>query len=132
VGNSIGEATALPSSIANAATWDTKQAYNYGKVIGAELFDDGINVSFAGSIYLIGREPRDGRVFESKGEDPILAGAIDAAQLRAIQDQHVMANIHTFAFNDQEGFRYLANAVIDERGARERASTGEPPKCSST
>ena len=119
VGNSVGEATALPSSIANAATWDTKEAYNYGRVIGTELFDYGINVSFAGSIYLIGREPRDGRVFESKGEDPIRAGAIDAAQLRAIQDQHVIANIHTFAFNDQEGFRYLANAVIDERGARE-------------
>jgi beta-glucosidase len=44
---------------------------------------------------------------------------MDAEQLRAIQDQHVLANIHTFAFNDQETFRSLANMVIDERSARE-------------
>jgi beta-glucosidase len=119
VGNNVGEAIAMPSSIASAATWDLQLAYNYGYVIGRELSNYGINVSLSGSIYLIGREPRDGRTFESKGEDPILAGTVDAAQLRAIQDQHVMANIHTSAFNDQETFRSLANVVIDERSARE-------------
>jgi beta-glucosidase-like glycosyl hydrolase len=39
---------------------------------------------------------------ESKGEDPILAGKITAAHLKAIQDQHVIAGSKHFASNDQE------------------------------
>ena len=44
VGNGVGPATALPSSIASAATWDLNQAYRYGKVIGAEMRAYGVNV----------------------------------------------------------------------------------------
>jgi beta-glucosidase len=119
VGNNVGQATALPSSIASAATWDLQQAYNYGKVIGKELSDYGINLNLGGNVNLTSREPRDSRTFETKGEDPILAGKVTAAQLTAIQDEHVIACIKHFAFNDQETFRVLANAIIDERSARE-------------
>ena len=119
VGNNVGQATALPSSIASAACWDVGEAYKYGSVIGAELRAYGINVNLGGNINLIGREPRDGRTFETKGEDPILAGRITAAHLRAIQDQHVIAGIKHFALNDQEANRTTVNALIDERGARE-------------
>ena len=66
-----------------------------------------------------GREPRDGRTFETKGEDPILAGKIAAAHLEGVQAQHVIADIKHFAYNDQETGRATANAVIDERGGRE-------------
>src|ERR1019366_8993680 len=48
-------------------------------VIGAELRAYGMNVNLGGNVNLIGREPRDGRTFETKGEDPILAGKITAA-----------------------------------------------------
>jgi beta-glucosidase len=119
VGNSIGPATALPSSIASAASWDTTEAAKYGTVIGSELSDYGINVNLGGNINLIGREPRDGRTFETKGEDPILAGKITAQHLMAIQAQHVMAGIKHFAFNDQESGRTTANVIIDDRGGRE-------------
>ena len=119
VGNAVGQATALPSSIASAATWDLNEAYKYGQVIGAELSDFGINVNLGGNVNLAGREPRNGRTFENKGEDPILAGRITAAHLKAIQDQHVIAGIKHFAFNDQETGRFTANVVIDERSARE-------------
>ena len=71
-------------------------------MIGAELRAYGINVNLGGNVNLIGREPRDGRTFETKGEDPILAGRITAAHIRAIQDQHVIAGIKHFALNDQE------------------------------
>jgi beta-glucosidase len=83
------------------------------------LSDYGINVNLGGNVNLIGREPRDGRTFETKGEDPILAGKITAAHLKAIQAEHVIAGIKHFAFNDQESGRNTANAVIDERSARE-------------
>jgi len=119
VGNSVGPATALPSSIASAASWDTNEAYKYGQVIGAEMRDYGMNVDLGGNVNLIGREPRDGRTFETKGEDPILAGRITAAHLRAIQDQYLLADIKHFALNDQESGRNTANVQIDERGARE-------------
>lgn len=119
VGNSVGPATALPSSIASAATWDLSEATKYGNVIGTELADYGINVNLGGNINLIGREPRDGRTFETKGEDPILAGKITAAHITAIQAQHIIGGIKHFSFNDQESGRTTANAIIDERGGRE-------------
>ncbi|MGA7829461.1 MAG: glycoside hydrolase family 3 C-terminal domain-containing protein [Terracidiphilus sp.] len=119
VGNAAGPATALPSSLASAASWDTSEAAKYGTVIGTELADYGINVNLGGNINLIGREPRDGRTFETKGEDPILAGKITAAHINAIQAQHIIGGIKHFAFNDQESGRTTANAVIDERSGRE-------------
>ena len=119
VGNAVGPATALPSSIASAASWDTTEATKYGTIIGSELSDYGINVNLGGNINLIGREPRDGRTFETKGEDPILAGKITAAHINAIQAQHIIGGIKHFAFNDQETGRFTANVVIDERSGRE-------------
>jgi beta-glucosidase len=112
-------ATALPSSLASAASWDLNEATKYGTVIGTELWDYGINVNLGGNINLIGREPRDGRSFETKGEDPILAGKITAAHINAIQAQHVIGGIKHFSFNDQESGRTTLNAVIDERAGRE-------------
>jgi beta-glucosidase len=119
VGNGVGPATALPSSLANAASWDLNEATKYGNIIGTELADYGINVNLGGNINLIGREPRDGRTFETKGEDPILAGKIAAAHISAIQAQHIIGDIKHFAFNDQETGRTTANAIIDERSGRE-------------
>lgn len=118
-GNGIGQATALPSSIASAASWDVNEAYKYGKVIGSDLSAYGMNVNLGGNINLIGREPRDGRTFETKGEDPILAGKITAAHLKAVQDQYVIAGIKHYSLNDQETGRGQANVLIDNRSARE-------------
>lgn len=119
VGNGVGPATALPSSIASAASWDVTEAGKYGGVIGEELADYGINVNLGGNINLIGREPRDGRTFETKGEDPILAGKITAAHINAIQAHHIIGGIKHYAFNDQESGRGTADAIIDERAGRE-------------
>jgi beta-glucosidase len=119
VGNGIGPATALPSSIASAAGWDTQAAVQYGTVIGTELSDYGIDVNLGGNTNLMGREPRDGRTFETKGEDPILAGKIAAGHLEGVQAQHVIADMKHYAYNDQETGRTTANAIIDERGGRE-------------
>jgi beta-glucosidase len=117
--DSSAPATALPSSIASAASWDLALAYKFGSVIGAELRAYGLNVNTGGNVNLTGREPRDGRTFETKGEDPILAGKITAAHIRAIQDQHVVGGIKHYALNDQETGRTTANVQIEERGARE-------------
>ncbi len=113
------QATALPSSIASAAGWDVDAAYKYGTVIGSDMRAYGVNVNLGGNINLIGREPRDGRTFETKGEDPILAGKIAAAHIRGVQDQHILGGTKHFALNDQESGRTGENVLIDERSARE-------------
>jgi len=112
-------ATALPSPLAAAATWDPNEAHKYGQVIGKEVSASGMNASLLGNVNLTAREPRDGRTFETRGEDPILAGRMLAAQLKGIQEQYVLAGPKHFAMNDQETARFSANAVIDERSARE-------------
>jgi len=119
VGNQVGQATVLPSSIASAATWDLGLAYEYGWVIGHQLRAYGVNVNLGGNVNLANREPRCGRTFEMKGEDPLLAGRITAAHVRAIQDQGVIAGVKHFALNDQETGRFTADVRISERGARE-------------
>lgn len=117
--SNIYQATALPSSIASAAGWDTEAAYKYGTVIGSDTRAYGVNVNLGGNVNLIGREPRDGRTFETKGEDPVLAGKISAAHIRGIQDQHILGGTKHFALNDQETGRTTANVIVDERSARE-------------
>jgi len=117
--DSSAPATALPSALASAASWDTTLAYKFGSVIGAETAAYGLNVNLGGNINMIGREPRDGRTFETKGEDPILAGKITAQHIQAVQDQHVIGCTKHYALNDQETSRTFADAIIDERGMRE-------------
>jgi beta-glucosidase len=115
----VGQATILPSSPASAASWDLDEAAKYGTVIGAELRAYGINVNLGGNVNMTGREPRDGRTFETKGEDPILAGRINAAHLKAIRAQFVLAGIKHYALNDQETGRTTADVQLDDRSARE-------------
>ena len=119
VTSGVGQSTALPSSVASAASWDLDLAYQYGTVIGKEMRAHAVNVNLGGNTNLIGREPRDGRTFETKGEDPILAGRVAAAHNRAIQDQHIIAGMKHYSFNDQETNRTTANVLIDERSMRE-------------
>ncbi|MGC8759076.1 MAG: beta-glucosidase [Bryobacteraceae bacterium] len=119
VGNQVGPATVLPSCIASAATWDLALAYDYGWVIGHQSRAYGVNVNLGGNVNLANREPRCGRTFEMKGEDPLLAGRITAAHVRAIQDQGVIGCLKHFALNDQETGRFTADVRISERGARQ-------------
>ena len=119
VSDAQAPSTALPSSIASAAAWDLNLAYQFGSVIGAEASAYGLNVNLGGNTNMIGREPRDGRTFETKGEDPILAGKIAAQHVKAIQDQHVIGCVKHYAFNDQETGRTESNVIIDDRSGRE-------------
>jgi len=111
-------ATALPSSLATAASFDPKAAYDGGAMIGQEARRQGFNVLLAGGANLT-RDPRNGRNFEYLGEDPLLAGLLDGEAVRGIQDQHVISTVKHFVINDQETNRNWANSVIDEAALRE-------------
>jgi beta-glucosidase len=110
--------TALPSAVAEASSWDPKLAYEYGALIGTELRDQGFSMSLGGGVNLT-REPRDGRTFEYKGEDPILAGTLVGQEMKAEQDQHIIGDIKHYAVNDQEDGRNFANSILDKRSMRE-------------
>jgi len=111
-------ATLLPSSIAEAATWDLKLAYKYGALIGRELRDQKYNVSLGGGMDLM-REPRNGRNFEYLGEDPVLAGKMAAQFVKGLQNERVIGDVKHYAFNDQETGRSIGNVKLDKRAMRE-------------
>lgn len=110
--------TALPSTVAEAASWDVKLAYDYGALVGRELRDQGYNVSLGGGVNLL-REPRNGRNFEYHGEDPVLAGTMVGHVIKGLQDQHVVGDIKHYALNDQETGRQIASVTLDKRVMRE-------------
>lgn len=111
-------ATAFPSGLSNAATWNPEIAFATGAAIGTEARDRGFNVVLDGAMNLA-REPRGGRTFEYAGEDPLLAGLVVGEEIRGIQSEHVISTIKHFALNDQETGRGVLNANIDEAAARE-------------
>jgi beta-glucosidase len=110
--------TALPSALADAASWDPSVAYEFGALIGKEARDLGFQVSLGGTANII-REPRNGRNYECLGEDPVLVGKMLGAELKGTQDQGVIGNINRFAVNDQETGRMVGSAVIDRRAMQE-------------
>jgi beta-glucosidase len=110
--------TLLPSGASEASSWDLQVAHDYGALIGRELRDQGYNMSLGGGIDLI-REPRNGRIFEYKGEDPILAGKLVGAEMKGEQEQGVIGDIKHYALNDQENGRNFVNVKIDKRAMRE-------------
>lgn len=116
-GPDVRGATALPSGIATAATWDLPTAFAGGAMIGAESRGFGFNVQLAGGVNIM-REPRNGRNFEYGGEDPLLAGLIVGEQIRGIQSNNVVSTLKHYAFNNQETNRFSLNAKIDDKSAR--------------
>jgi beta-glucosidase len=111
-------ATALPSNLAAASSWDRHAAYAYGSLIGNELRAQGFNMTLGGGINLT-REPRDGRTFEYLGEDPVLAGTLVGQLMAAEKAEHVISDIKHYAVNDQETGRDIVNANISKRAMRE-------------
>jgi beta-glucosidase len=110
-------ATALPSGLASAATWDPEVAFAAGRMIGHEARQRGFDVMLAGGLDLV-RDPRGGRTFEYAGEDPWLAGTMVAAEVRGIQSNHIISTVKHFALNNQETRRTSLSAQIDPTAAR--------------
>ncbi len=110
--------TALPSGIAEASSWDLNLARDYGALIGRELRNQGYNMSLGGGLDIT-REARNGRNFEYRGEDPILAGKLVGAEMKALQSEGILGDIKHYAMNDQENGRSYVNVHIGKRAMRE-------------
>src|ERR1022692_628344 len=110
--------TPLPNAVSTASTWDVRMACQYGALIGQELRDQGYTMSLGGGVNIT-REPRNGRNFEYKGEDPILAGKLVGQEMKCLQAKGIIGDIKHFAVNDQETGRNIGNAILDKRTLRE-------------
>jgi beta-glucosidase len=106
-------ATAMPSPIGLAATFDPTAARLYGGVLGHEARTLHQDVLLGPHIN-IDRDPLFGRNQTTFGEDPYLVGVMAAEFTRGVQDQGVMAQIKHLA-----GYNGAGNVEIDERTLHE-------------
>ena len=123
-----GNVTAFPASLALAATFDEDLAAEYGTAVAEEARDAGANV-LLGPAVDIARVPLGGRLPEALGEDPYLTGRLAVAEVRAIQDGHVIAMVKHFVGNNAEtgrtgyatssGRTPAVNTVVAERALQE-------------
>ena len=111
-------ATALPSGMAMASSWNPDLIQAAGAMIGGEASAKGFNVLLAGGSNLI-RDPRNGRTFEYLSEDPLLTGTLSGAAISGIQSAHVISTAKHFALNDQETARHYIDVKISDAAARE-------------
>jgi beta-glucosidase len=111
-------ATAMPSGLALAATFNPRLAFAAGTAIGAEARAKGFNVLLGGGVDLA-RDPRNGRNFEYLGEDPLLAGVMAGHAIDGTQSQGIISTVKHYALNDQETLRDTLDARIAEPSLRE-------------
>lgn len=113
-----GRATAFPSPVNLAATWDGALAFRFGEALAEETLAKG-RTCILGPCVGIHRFPLNGRNFESFGEDPWLSARIGVDVIAGVQSRGVVATVKHFAVNDQEWERREVNALVDERTLRE-------------
>ena len=91
--------TAPTGTMGLGATFSREDARLNGVVIGRDALADGVNISLQPFIDIM-RDPVWSRAYGLFGEDPLLVGAIGAAQVQGIQSQGVMAEAkHYVAYN---------------------------------
>src|SRR5215203_2215516 len=78
------EATLFPQSIGMGATWDVALAEAAGRATRQQLLATGGNWNFA-PVQDLARDNRWGRYYETWAEQPLLASAIGAANIRGMQ-----------------------------------------------
>jgi beta-glucosidase len=115
---SSAKATALPSALAAAASFDPTVAGMYGDVIATEMNNLGLHVFEAPGVNLA-RLPILGRNFEYFGEDPYLSGTMAVAETKAVQAKGLIAMPKHYAANEQETNRQTIQTTVDRQTLRE-------------
>ncbi len=113
-----GKATAFPSALSLAASWNRQLASRVGEMYAEEWRARGIHFMLAPGVNIY-RASKGARNFEYFGEDPCLSAEMIVPFIRAVQDGGVIATIKHFAGNDQEFDRYTISTEMDERTLHE-------------
>ncbi|WP_240635971.1 beta-glucosidase [Caldimonas tepidiphila] len=115
---SSAKATALPSALGAAASFDPAVAAAYGDVIGTEMNNLALHVFEAPGLNMA-RIPVLGRNFEYFGEDPYLTGVMGVAETKAVQAKGLIAMPKHYAANEQESNRMNVQQTVDRQVLRE-------------
>ena len=125
-GHGLNEnATIFPTQLAAACSFDPAVAEEMGRVTAREVATDGLHWTFS-PVLCLGRDTRWGRVNETFGEDPYLAGEMGAAIVRGYQgeslesDESILACAkHYIGYGEATGARDSVDTEMTYRKLRE-------------
>ncbi|MFG2072345.1 beta-glucosidase family protein [Nonomuraea maritima] len=117
-------ATAYPTPLAWAATFDPGLVERLAAAIGADLRAAGVHQGLSPVLDVV-RDYRWGRVEETLGEDPYLVGQLGAAYVRGLEGAGVIATLKHFA--GYASSRAARNHAPVSVGPRELADVVLPP-----
>lgn len=122
------DATSFPQAIALASTWDPDLLRDINAVIGREIRARGVHLALS-PVVDVARDPRWGRIEETFGEDPYLAGEMGVAAVEGLQGTSkadrlgpgkVFATLkHLTGHGQPESGTNVGPANISERALRE-------------
>lgn len=113
-----GRATAFPSAIAVASSWNRELSFQLGEMYAQEWRARGIHFLLAPGVNIY-RASKGARNFEYYGEDPYLTSNMVVPFIKAVQEGGVIATIKHFAGNDQEYDRYTVSTEVSDRALHE-------------
>jgi beta-glucosidase len=117
------DATVFPQALGLACTWDPSLVEEVAGAVREQLMAVGARQSLA-PVLDIARDPRWGRLEETYGEDPVLAGTLGAAYVRGMQTADLSRGVlatrkHFLAHGLSEGGRNHAPVQVGPRELRE-------------
>ncbi len=120
-----GYRTMLPIPLGQAASWNPSLVEKGAVMAAREAAEEGVHWTFAPMVD-IARDPRWGRIAESCGEDPFLAGILGAAMVKGFQGND-LTNENTIAacakhyvgYGAAEGGKDYNTTLIPERELRD-------------
>lgn len=110
--------THFPNLCCLAASWDIQAAEKMGRALADECKKHNIDMLLAPGVN-IKRTPFCGRNFEYFSEDPVVAGEMCAGYVNGLENEAVACSLKHFAANNQEKYRCVTSAEMDERTLRE-------------
>lgn len=111
-------ATCYPTASLTACSFDPALLRRVGQALAEECIQEGAAMLLGPGVN-IKRSPLGGRGFEYFSEDPLLAGECAAGMIQGLQAGGVSACLKHFAANNQEAWRLVNDAVLDERALHE-------------
>ena len=117
------DATVFPQAIGLGATWDPTLVEEVAGIIREQMLAVGARLGLA-PVLDVARDPRWGRVEETYGEDPVLAGTLGTAYVRGLQTHDLRTGVaatgkHFLAYAMSEGGRNWNPVQMGPRELRE-------------
>jgi len=118
-------ATVFPTQLALASSWDPSLAEKMGEVTAREVSAEGLHWTFS-PVFCLGRDLRWGRIDETFGEDPYLAGKMGAGCVRGYQgpdpsmpERIIACAKHYIAYGESTGGRDSYDSSVSMRTVRD-------------